>query len=131
MVKIATLAGTLTAGVLMLVPATAQRGPLPGLPMTPPPVHHPALAAQPLMRTVDETRAKMPPVPVARPRLKPKQPDPDTQGVKCEGKDLAANVKKVKALEWGKSLDKVSAEARRSGKPILWLQTLGDLTGFA
>lgn len=129
MVKIATLAGTLTAGVLMLVPATAQRGPLPGLPMTPPPVNHPALAAQPMMRTVDETRA----APVARPaaRPKPKQPDPDTQGVKCEGKELAANVKKLKALDWNKSLADVRTEAARSGKPILWLQTLGDLSGFA
>ncbi|MCB9877807.1 MAG: hypothetical protein H6835_09420 [Planctomycetes bacterium] len=130
MVKIATLAGALTVGALLLVPATAQFGPLPGLPMTPPPTDHPALAAQPLMRTVDAPRPPVPAQPAAATPA-PSQPDPATQGVKCGGRDLAANVKKVKALEWGKSLDRVRAEATASGKPILWLQTLGDLTGFA
>ena len=129
MVKIATLAGTLAAGVLMLLPAATQR-PLPGVPMTAPPVNHPALAAQPLMRTVDGPKQAKAPQPAA-PMPVPKQPDPDTQGVKCEGKQLAANVKRLKELEWHKALDQATEAAEANGKPILWLQTLGDLTGFA
>jgi hypothetical protein len=59
------------------------------------------------------------------------QPDDATRGVKREGDELKKAVKEVKALGWHKSLGTAREEARSSGKPILLLQTLGDLTGFA
>jgi hypothetical protein len=65
------------------------------------------------------------------PRMSGPRPDEATRGVKREGDELEKAVKEVKALGWHKSLGTAREEARSSGKPILLLQTLGDLTGFA
>ncbi len=120
--------------------ASAQRGPLPGIPLVP--VNHPALAAQPLMQP--DTKAKKAPAPTpakdgknkkgtkrakrARPRPKI---DPDTVGPKAKGNTLKKRIKKVTDLKWGKNLWDMKARSAATGKPILYLQALGTLTGFA
>jgi hypothetical protein len=132
---------TLLAGLVLstLAPfATAQLhsgmpAPLPGTPMTPPPVDHPALGAQPGFGndaptrggggggggTPDAARPKSPPRPE------------ETAGAKLAGKELKKAVAKVKALKWGESLEEALASAAGTGKPVLWLQALGDIDGFA
>ena len=50
--------------------------------------------------------------------------------MKLRGKALKAAVKKVAGLSWRK-LDRAKAESRQTGRPILLLQTLGELGGFA
>ena len=40
-------------------------------------------------------------------------------------------VRKVKALPWHKKLKDAKSKAAESGKPILLLQTLGDIGGYA
>lgn len=116
--------------------AVAQRAPLPGIPMTPPPVNHPALGNQPLFqppKSADDGAgagggaAK----PAVKPAPAPAPADPDSDGVKLTGKDLASAIAKVTALPWQKSLAAAQAQAAASGKPILWLQGLGALDGDA
>ncbi len=46
------------------------------------------------------------------------------------GEDLQAAQAKVSALRWHDSLAAAQAEARETGKPILWIQTLGERQGF-
>lgn len=46
------------------------------------------------------------------------------------GKHLRDKVKRLtKELEWHESLDKAQKAAQQAGKPILWVQMLGDLDG--
>jgi hypothetical protein len=116
--------------------ATAQiRGPLPGIPMTPPPVDHPALMNQPLFQP-----PKPAPAPESEPAKeekeeepanKPKPVDPDTVGPKLAGKDLKKVVKKVAGLKWNENLLDARADSAGSGKPILMIQALGEIDGFA
>lgn len=135
----------LTAALLLAGVATAQRGPLPGIPLVPPPVSHPALLAQPLMQSNGQRPAPARPAPTAVPAnpgpAGPADPvaavvkrpvvDPDTVGVKASGKELSKAVKKVTKLQWHeKQADAFTASAA-TGKPVLWLQALGDLDGFA
>ena len=113
-----------------------QRGtpaPLPGLPATAPPVDHPALGAQPLMGenggsksggSSGEKGDKKP-----APKIKP--PVAGTVGPVKDGKDLAKAVAKVKSMKWCNSLGDAKARSAATGKPILLLQALGDLEGFA
>ena len=54
------------------------------------------------------------------------------RNLKVPGKTVKANVRKLTTrLRWLKSLPAVKAAARRSHKPILWVQALGTLSGFA
>ena len=135
MVKIVTLAGALTAGVLLLVPVRGQHLPAPGMAKAPPPPTPMMPAGQPLIGLTGGAvggggdQSASAPAPLGAPPAP--APDPATTGVKCEGRDLRTAVKKVKALEWHKSLDRARADAVKSDKPILWLQTLGDLSGYA
>jgi len=103
---------------------SAQMPRLPGLPVVSPPVDHPALAGQPLMgsnaASVSGSRS-----------VKRVRRDPSTSGVKIEGKALKKAVAKVKALPWHKKLSAAKWQAQKSGKPILLLQTLGDIGGYA
>ena len=47
------------------------------------------------------------------------------------GKQVRRAVAKLtKNLRWHKTLDKAVAEAMNTGKPILWIQALGQLKGY-
>jgi hypothetical protein len=112
---------------------SSSRG-LPGLPMTPPPVDHPALAAQPLINGDNESssRRPAPSQPAApMPACEPAPSDPDTFGPKVAGKDMKKAVAAVKKLNWLEDLADAKAMSAATGKPILWLQALGDIDGFA
>lgn len=127
--------------------ALAQRAPLPGLPVVPPPVSHPALIAQPLIDSGgSQTSAPAAPkAPKAKGKKAPQKKapqkkgrskpliDPDTVGVKIKGRALKAAVKKVAKLPWhsSKEFEDMRAESAATGKPILFLQALGDIDGFA
>ena len=52
-------------------------------------------------------------------------------GPRLTGKDLKKAVKKVTALQWREKLADAKAESAATGKPILWVQALGELAGFA
>ncbi len=102
--------------------------PLPGIPMTPPPVDHPALAAQPLIGDHgSSSRSTSPPVTPADSMPPAPAADPATAGPRIAGKDLKKAVVKVAALKWCNSLGEARAQAAATGKPILWLQALGDI----
>ena len=115
--------------------ATAQmRGALPGTPMTAPPASSPALAAQPLCDIGSPTRLQTsspPPGPATCNPAPQPAPDPALAGPQIGGKDLKKAVAKVQTLQWHESLPEARALAAATGKPILWLQALGDLEGFA
>jgi hypothetical protein len=49
---------------------------------------------------------------------------------KLDGKRAAPAIRRVTRLKWHKSLTKAAAQATREGKPIFFIQALGDLTGF-
>lgn len=121
---------------LLLTPFAAAQlrpglpAPLPGTPMLPPPAGHPALGAQ--LGAGGETKA---PGRRATPDggeapIAPGKPE-DTNGAKLAGKDLKKAVAKVRTLKWGASLEEAFAKAAGTGKPVLWLQALGDIDGFA
>lgn len=126
--------------VLVLASAASaqMRGALPGSPMTAPPAtspaSSPALAAQPLCDIGSPTRLQTsspPPRPATCSPAPQPAPDPTLAGPQIGGKDLKKAVAKVKALQWHESLPEARALAAATGKPILWLQALGDLEGFA
>jgi hypothetical protein len=134
--RIAFAATTLT----LLAPfATAQRQPLPGMPMVPPPVPHPALGAQPWFNGENEqSSTKTAPEPEMAPTPDKKQkparpavPPEETMGPKVEGQALKKAIGKVKSLKWFDNLSEARAHSAATGKPILWLQALGDIDGFA
>jgi hypothetical protein len=47
------------------------------------------------------------------------------------GAELQRRVERVQQLPWQHSLDGARDEALRRGRPLLWVQSLGDLEGFA
>ena len=57
--------------------------------------------------------------------------EPETFGPKLEGKQLKKAVAKVKALKWHNSLLDAKALSVATGKPVLWLQALGEIDGLA
>ena len=47
------------------------------------------------------------------------------------GEEVAKNVKRLtKEMHWHKSLASALAAGRQQGKPVVWIQALGDLKGF-
>ena len=46
------------------------------------------------------------------------------------GAELEKRVAKVETLNWQRDLAKAKRLSTRSGKPILWVQALGDLSGL-
>ena len=133
------------AAILFLtVTANAQLrsggfAPLPGIPVVPPPVDHPALGAQPWF---NDTETKSTPEPEQEDKedkepgkkagRKNNDPDPAIAGPQVAGRDLKKAVKAVAALKWYENLPTVRAHAAAADKPILWLQALGsDIDGFA
>ena len=50
---------------------------------------------------------------------------------RVQGKDLARSVDKVvKGLRWFESLNGARSVSAQRGRPILWIQGLGDLDGY-
>jgi hypothetical protein len=47
------------------------------------------------------------------------------------GAELQRRVERVQQLPWQRTLAEARGEALRRGRPVLWLQSLGDLEGFA
>jgi hypothetical protein len=131
------------AAILFLtVTASAQLhsgvpAPLPGVPMTPPPVDHPALGAQPWANdsatrsSPEPEKSDKDPAKNKKSGKKVKDPDPAVAGPKLAGRDLKKAVAAVKTLKWFESMKAARDQASASGKPILWLQALGDVDGFA
>ncbi len=51
--------------------------------------------------------------------------------LRVPGEEVAKNVKRLtKELHWYRTLGGALASGRSKGKPILWVQALGDLKGF-
>jgi len=98
--------------------------PIGAMPMVPPVLPHPGLLAQP------STPPAAAPAQAAPCEAMPPG-DPATDGPKLEGKELARAIAKVTALKWFDDLGEARLESAATGKPILWLQSLGDLDGFA
>jgi len=128
MLKLASLSSLFAASLIFAGSLTAQLQRLPGIPIVPPPVNHPALVGQPLIDT-ETARPRPRNVKVKTPKAV--KPDPSTSGVKVKGKALKSAVAKVKALPWNTKLTDALSKARKSGKPVLLLQTLGDIGGYA
>lgn len=61
----------------------------------------------------------------------PAPPTPVTRGVQISGGALEDAIEKVAAMPWHDRLTKAKSEAKQLGRPILLLQTLGDIDGFA
>ena len=52
------------------------------------------------------------------------------RGVRVSGRELKSRVKRLnKELEWHDSIEDAAKVAQQTGKPIFWLQMLGDLDG--
>jgi len=96
------------------------------MPVVPPPVPHPALGA-----LLGGSRAPSPSVGCGAPVGPATPPPPETTGVQVTGKELKQAVAAVTALEWFDDLAAAKARSAAAGKPILLLQALGDLEGFA
>lgn len=129
MMKLASLSSLLAVSLALSSSLTAQIQRLPGLPVVAPPAGAPGLAAQPLFN--DGTKARQVRDVKISTKAKAVKPDPATSGVKLKGDALRKAVKKVAALPWNKRLGEAQSKARRSGKPILLLQTLGDIDKLA
>ncbi len=53
------------------------------------------------------------------------------RNLKVSGRDLHRAVGKVvRELDWKSSLRSAQREAVKTGKPIVWIQALGDLRGY-
>jgi hypothetical protein len=137
MPKPMSLSSLLASATILFLSATASAqlrsgmpAPFPGVPMTPPPVDHPALGAQPGFNQPSESKAA--PSPAAKKPGK-KASDPAVAGPKVAGKELKKAVVAVKkSLKWYESLKEARTHSGASGKPILWVQALGeDIDGFA
>jgi hypothetical protein len=103
----------------------------PGLPVTPPPVDHPGLWAQPLYERPGKGGGDSggPSTPAGRQPAVPV--DPEIAGPQLAGKDLQTATAKVMTLTWHRSLPAVLAAAKAADKPVFWLQALGELDGLA
>lgn len=111
--------------------ATAQFRVPPLLPLIPPPVSHPAYAAQPLMNPDGGAQASPARSGGGTTTAPAAPPMPDTNGPKLAGRDLKKAIDKVASLRWFDDLPSARAEAAARNQPILWIQALGDLEGFA
>ncbi len=51
--------------------------------------------------------------------------------LRVPGEEVNTNVTKLTSeLNWHKSLAAALAEARKQGRPVQWIQALGELTGY-
>jgi hypothetical protein len=89
---------------------------------------HPALIAALSDQRADALRSLV----IAASRGQETDPPPAAgKGPQRAGKDLKEAVEKVNDLHWYSKLGSARAKAKAQDKPILWLQALGDLDGFA
>jgi hypothetical protein len=135
------LAAVAAAQGLPRMPApTPHPMPPPALPLVPPPVDHPAYLGQPGLNKA-EPAVPMPasPLPDGGP-AGPGSDAPDPAEVRAreflakriEGRDLKKSVDRVlKEVHWYEKLDEARAEAAAQGLPLLWIQALGEVDGFA
>jgi hypothetical protein len=135
------VASVLSAGALdaqRLSGATPTPAPSPPHLLPVVPVDHPAYAAQPLAQP-DIGTSQPAPAPPA-PGAPGAQPAPDPAEVLAQqflqkriaGRDLKKAVARVtKDLDWKKTLFDAKAAAVARGRPILLVQALGDIDGFA
>ena len=129
MLKLASISSLLAVSLALTSSLTAQIRRLPGLPIVPPPAGAPGLAAQPLFGSKTTPRPSRG-VRTGKP-TKSVKADPATTGIKKTGAALKKAVAKVKALPWNKRLIDAQTKSRKTGKPILMLQTLGEIGGLA
>jgi hypothetical protein len=104
------------------------------LPLIPPPVDHPAYAAQPLMNPSGPASAT-PTAPkggMNEPEKSPAEAAAEEFRKKqVKGAELKKAVDKLlKGLHWYDKLADAKAVAAAAGKPVLWIQALGDVNGF-
>ena len=126
MIKRASSPLVLAASMLFAVSLTAQSQYLSGIPSTVPLVQHQAHVVQPLLGD----RLAGPGLRLIKNADKD-TPDAATFGVKKSGKELKKAVATVKALPWNSRLGTALTKSKQTGKPVLMLQTLGDIGGFA
>ena len=50
--------------------------------------------------------------------------------LKLKPNEVEQSVAKVTSLRWHGSLNSALTAGKSSGKPVLWIQALGDLDGF-
>jgi hypothetical protein len=119
-----TLHGVLAAGL-------CAQEPLPGLPVVPPAVPQPGLLAQPGMSQQDGGGGAGGGAAGAGGAMPLPNAPEGTTGKVREGRDLKSAVAAVTKLRWLDRFEDARMVAAASGKPILFLQALGDLEGFA
>lgn len=99
--------------------------PMAGTPMVAPALPHPGLLGQPTGGANGEPSMPAPCGPAMPPR------DPSTEGAQLAGKELTRAIQQVTQLPWFDDLAAARLESAATGKPVLWLQALGDIDGFA
>ena len=100
----------------------------------------PTRASPPQSRRAQEPTTGTPPSslrPPAGTRVKPVPLTPEErdartfQQLRLQGKELSRAIAKlIYKLKWHKSLNSAQKAAVKLGKPILWIQALGKLTGY-
>src|SRR5262245_16741363 len=133
----ATLVPGFASAQMRAVPAPAQQMPPPAMTMTPPPATPNTLAA--MLQTIAPAAAATPAANSTPDCPTPAAPvDPEVvaarafQQTRVAGRDLKSSVGRVLGgLDWREKLEDARATAAATGKPILWIQSLGDLDGFA
>lgn len=138
----AVFAATLVPGIafaqgLRGVPMPAPTPP-PMMTITPPPVQPNTLAAmlqtsnQPSPSSSAAMATDANGAPVAPPVDPVVAAAREFQQQRVVGRDLKSSVGRVLGeLDWREKLDDARATAAATGKPILWIQALGELDGFA
>ena len=134
------MAGTLSAQWGGLGSAVTPLAPPPmppqALPVVPPPVDHPAYAAQPLIESGSGAPAAAPARPAnagpkAPPETKEAREAREFRERKLAGKALKKAIDGArKELDFKKSMVDARAMSAAENKPILWVQALGDLNGL-
>jgi hypothetical protein len=122
------------------MPTPERPMPPPALPLVPPPVDHPAYLGQPGMNKAERAPQPASPMPGDGPAGPTAAEEPDPAEVRARaflekrvaGRDLKKSIDRVlKELHWYEKLDEAKAAAAASERPLLWIQALGEVDGFA
>lgn len=134
----AALTGQRPGGALVpfLPPPPPPPAPTHALPLIPPPVQHPAYLGQPGMMDDGGSAAAAAGSGGAAPSAGTDDPAAASAheflNRRVGGRDLKSAVDRVlKGLDWKHDLLDARAAAVARGVPILWIQSLGDIGGFA